>query len=61
MSKYSAQEVMASLDPAVRSLIGQILSIEKEYRHIGNLSDVNDDDICQRMISEIEKAVKNEN
>lgn len=61
MSRYSAQEVMTALDPSVRKLIGQILAIEKEYRHIGNLSEINDDDICKRIISEIEKVVKNEN
>ncbi|MCA9486955.1 MAG: hypothetical protein KC548_04855 [Nanoarchaeota archaeon] len=52
---------MSSFDPTIKRLIGQILAIEKEYRHIGTLVEANEDDICHRIVAEIEKVAKNEN
>jgi hypothetical protein len=60
MSGKTASEVMKSFDPTIKKLIGQILTIEKEYRHIGTLNDTNEDDISQRIVAVIEKVAKNE-
>lgn len=61
MSSKNSGDVMSSFDPTIKKLIGQILAIEKEYRHIGTLNDANEEDICQRIVAEIEKVAKNEN
>lgn len=61
MSSKNPGDVMSSFDPTIKKLIGQILAIEKEYRHIGTLNDANEEDICQRIVAEIEKVAKNEN
>lgn len=58
MTDKTAKDVMASLDPSIKKLIGQILAIEKEYRHIGLLQESSEEDICQRIIAEIERAAK---
>lgn len=61
MSGKSVSEIMTSFDPTIKKLIGQILTIEKEYRHLGTLQDSHEEDICQRIVTEIEKVAKNEN
>lgn len=58
MSGKSAKDIMASFDPTIKKLIGQILAIEKEYRHMGTLAETNEEDICQRIVAEIEKVAK---
>lgn len=58
MAEYSPQEIGAALDPSVKKLIGKILSIEKEFKHIGTLSKSQEDEICTRILSAIRETAK---
>lgn len=58
MSEYTPSEVGSALDPTVKKLIGKILSIEKEYKHIGTLSKSLEDEICTRILSAIREMAK---
>ncbi len=58
MSEYTPTEIGSAIDPSVKKLIGKILSIEKEYKHIGTLSKGLEDEICTRILSAIREMAK---
>jgi hypothetical protein len=58
MSEYTPSEIGSALDPSVKKLIGKILSVEKEFKHIGTLSKGQEDEICSRILSAIRETAK---
>lgn len=52
--------VLKSTTPQVRSLVAEILKIEKEFQHYPDLSAVRqkETDLCERIIRLIEREIK---
>ena len=54
----SPKEILSGTTPQIRSIIEQVLKNEREYQHFRKLSSTQENDICNRIISLVEKEVK---
>lgn len=53
----SPKEILNSATPQVKAIVEQVLKNEREYQHYKNLSSTNESDICNRIISLVEKEI----
>lgn len=53
-------DVLKSTTPQVKSLVAEILKLEKEYQHYQNLSELREkeNELCDRIIRLIDREIK---
>lgn len=49
---------LSEYDKRIKKVVSEVLKIEKEYKHIENISDSLKKEICGKIIREIEREVK---